>query len=101
MRFSNKDYKLIKNLESIHDEISFEEMECNESLLEIIADIINYLCDKEDFFTDGEQTERYENINDFIDCIESCISELKCDRDRDDDVLKYLIESLELIQKDA
>ena len=49
----DKDF-ILKNLESIRKEIAYEEIDCNDSLLDVIEDVIYYLDNKEGFFDDEE-----------------------------------------------
>ena len=89
--------KIIKNLEAISEEIACDEIESNQSMLDLLDDVVMYLDDKDEFFIDNE---RYEDVEEFVDSIKSCISELRCDY-ADKDTIKYLKDALEIIKEDV
>lgn len=96
----DKDF-ILKNLDSIRKEIAYEEIDCNDSLLDVIEDVIYYLDNKEGFFDDEDISDKYETLDEFADAIKSCVDELRCDRYENDDVIKYLDLALEIILNDA
>ncbi len=94
--------KLIKNLKALCGEIRCDEIESSECLTTVLDDIVNYLYDKEGYFEDEDVREKYENIEEFIDIIKSCIDEISCEENEfQKDLIDNLQFALEIIQQDA